>query len=178
MTEEEDYSEEVASHIIEPKNYGVLTDADGVGVGVDNATQSYVIIYINADDTYINAINFATNGSQDAVVLGSMLTEMLKGDKISNALIEVEQLEKGLDEAYANVEAPEVDTSKPEGEQVKQISTEQQDSANMVLTAFRAAMRHIDRKKEGINEEKFTMSITKKCPYSSTDCHFVTKEEE
>ncbi len=178
MAEEEDYSEEVASHIIEPKNYGVLIDADGVGVGVDNATQSYVIIYIKADDAYINEINFATNGSQDAVVLGSMLTEMLKGDKISNALTEVEQLEKGLDEAYANVEAPEVDTSKPEGEQVKQISTEQQDSANMVLTAFRAAMRHIERKREGIKEEKFTMSITKKCPYSSTDCHFVTQEGE
>ena len=178
MTEQEDYSEEVASHIMEPKNYGEIIDADGVGVGVDNATQSYVIIYIKADDAYINEINYATNGSHDAVVLGSMLTEMLKGDKISNALAEVEQLEKGLDEAYANVEAPEVDTSKPEGEQVKQISTEQQDSANMVLTAFRAAMRHIERKKEGIEEESFTMNIAKKCPYSSTDCHFMMQEGE
>ncbi|MEA3374306.1 MAG: iron-sulfur cluster assembly scaffold protein [Campylobacterota bacterium] len=178
MTTEEDYSDEITSHLMNPKNYGVLEDADGIGVGVDNATKAYVIIYIKHDDETINEINYAASGSQDAIVLGSMLTEMLKGDKISNALTAVANLEKDLQSAYAAVEAPEIDTTKPEGEQVKQISTEHQDASNMVLTAFRAAMRHIERKKEGIEEEQFEMSIAKQCPYSNTDCHFVTKEGE
>jgi len=48
----------------------------------------------------------------------------------------------------------------------------------MVLTAFRAAMRHYDRKQEGIEEEYFEMSISKTCPYSSGDCTFVKKVDE
>ena len=48
----------------------------------------------------------------------------------------------------------------------------------MVLTSFRAAMRHYERKLEGIEEEHFEMSIAKTCPYSMTDCHFVTKVED
>jgi len=46
-----------------------------------------------------------------------------------------------------------------------------------VLTSFRAAMRHYERKIEGIEEEHFEMSIAKTCPYSMTDCHFVEKVE-
>jgi len=174
MAESEDYTQEIASHVMNPRNYGKLKDADGVGVGIDNATKAYVIMYINHDDETINKVNYATSGSQDTIALGSMLSEMIEGDTIANVLTAVTQLEKDLDAAYAAVEAPTVDTTKPEGQQVSQVSTEQQDSANMVLTAFRAAMRHIERKKEGVEEDLFTMNIAKRCPYSNTDCHFVT----
>ena len=177
MAESEDYTQEIASHVMNPKNYGELKDADGVGVGIDNATKAYVVMYINHDNETINKVNYATSGSQDTIALGSMLSEMIEGDTITNVLTAVTQLEKDLDAAYAAVEAPEVDTSKPEGQQVSQVSTAQQDSANMVLTAFRAAMRHIERKKEGIEEDRFTMNIAKRCPYSNTDCHFVTPED-
>ncbi len=172
MSTQEDYTQEIASHLMNPQNYGEIKDADGVGVGVDNATKAYVIVYINHDDTTINEVSYATNSSQDTITLGSMLTEMIKGDSIDNVLKEVARLEKDLQAAYASVEAPEIDMSKPEEERVQRVSTEQQDSANMVLTAFRAAMRHIERKKEGIQEEQFSMNIAKHCPYSNTDCHF------
>ncbi len=176
MTAHEDYSQEIASHLMNPQNYGVLEDADGIGVGIDNATQAYVIMYIKHDNTTIDDIRFATNSSQDTITLGSMLTEMLKKESIANALIEVAKLENDLQSSYAAVEAPEIDMSKPEEERVQRVSTEHQDSANMVLTAFRAAMRHIERKKEGIVEEKFSMNIAKHCPYSNTDCHFTQAE--
>ncbi len=172
MSTQEDYIQEIASHLMNPQNYGEIKDADGVGVGVDNATKAYVIVYIKHDDTTINEVSYATNSSQDTITLGSMLTEMIKGDTITNILTEVAKLEKDLQAAYASVEAPAIDMSKPEEERVQRISTEQQDSANMVLTAFRAAMRHIERKKEGIKEEQFSMNIAKHCPYSNTDCHF------
>ncbi len=170
---QEDFSKEIASHLMSPVNYGKLDNADGVGIGIDNSTKAYVIMYINHDDIVIQNAHYATSGSQDAITLGSMLCEMIEGDEIENVLKTVSQLEKDLQEAYANIEVPKVDMSLPQEQRVEKISTEQQDSANMVLTAFRAAMRHIERKKEGIKEEHFSMNIPKTCPYSSTDCHFM-----
>ncbi len=172
----EDLKAEIGKHFMLPENYGNIEDADGVGVGKDNATGTYVIMFLKRDDTHIVDVKFATNASsQDASTLGSLFTEMIKGDEISSVLETVLGLEQDLQESYAAVEAPKVDTSKPEGEQVERISTEHQDSANMVLTSFRAAMRHYERKHEGIEEEQFEMNIAKSCPYSMTECHFVDK---
>jgi len=175
----EELKAEIGKHFMLPENYGNIENADGVGVGKDSATNSYVIMFLKRDDTHIVDVKFATNASsQDASTLGSLFTEMIKGDEISSALEAVLGLEQDLQASYAAVELPQVDTSKPEGEQVTRISTEHQDSANMVLTSFRAAMRHYERKLEGIEEEQFEMSIAKTCPYSMTDCHFVDKVDE
>ena len=156
---------EIGKHMMMPENYGKLEDANGIGVGVDKATNSYVIMYIKRDNEKLLDVKFGTNiPSQDASTLGSLLTEMIKGDEISNILVTVSGLEKDLKKAYADIPAPKIDTSKPEGEQVERLSTEHQDCANMVLTSFRAAMRHYERKLEGIEEEHFEMTIAKTCP--------------
>jgi nitrogen fixation NifU-like protein len=178
MPMQDEITQEITSHFINPKNYGDLADADGIGIGQDNATKTYVIMYINHDGETINQVRYATSGSQNTITLGSMLCEMIEGDTIDNVNIAVTQLEKDVQDAYTLAEKPEIDMSKPAEERVKAISTEQQDSANMVLTAFRAAMRHIERKKEGIEEEHFSMNIAKMCPYSSTDCHFMMENKE
>ena len=171
----EELRAEIGKHLMHTKNYGKLEDANGIGLGVDKATKSYVVMYIKRDDTHILDVTFATNAaSQDAATLGSILTEMIKGDDIETALETVLELEANLQESYASIKAPKVDTSKPAGEQVERVSTEHQDSANMVLTSFRAAMRHYERKLEGIDEEYFEMSIAKICPYSTTDCHLAS----
>lgn len=168
---------EIGRHMMQPENYGKLEGADGVGFGVDKATNSYVVFYLKIEEDIISNVMYGTNSSEDAVTLGSLLTEMIKGESVANALAEVTKLEKDLQDAYDLVEAPKVDTTKPEGEQVERISTESQDSANMVLTSFRAAMRHYERKLEGIQEDHFEMSIVKTCPYSLSDCHFVEKAD-
>lgn len=175
MLEDQELRVEIAKHLMQPENYGKLDDANCVGVGIDHATKSYVIMYIKRDEQDILDITFGTNGTQDTTTLGSIFTEMIKGDSIENALSVAEELQKELEQSYASLPKPKVDLSKPEGEQVEHISTEHQDSANMVLTAFKAAMRHYERVKSGINEEQFEMSISKTCPYSTTECHFVKK---
>ena len=142
MVEDKELRAEIGKHLMQPENYGKLEDASCVGVGIDHATKSYVIMYINRDEEYILDIMFGTNGTQDTTTLGSLFTEMIKGDTIKGALENAAMLERDLQESYASLPKPVVDTSKPEGEQVERISTEHQDSANMVLTAFRAAMRH------------------------------------
>lgn len=178
MQEDKELQAEIGRHLMQPENYGKLEDADCTGVGIDHATKSYVIMYIKRDENSILDVKFGTNGTQDTTTLGSIFTEMIKGVTITEALETADELERELQESYASLPAPKVDTSKPQGEQVERISTEHQDSANMVLTAFRAAMRHYERKQSGIDEEQFEMSISKMCPYSTTECHFVKKEGE
>jgi len=169
---------EIGKHMLVPENYGKMEDADGIGVGVEQSSKIYVIMYIKRDENIITDVMFNTNGTEDATTLGSLLSEMIKGDDIDNILQTVSKLEKDVQESYLNTPTPEIDTSKPEGEQVQKISTEHQDSANMVLTAFRAAMRHYERKLQGIEEKLFEMNIAKTCPYSSQDCHFMMEENQ
>ncbi len=175
---EQNLESEIGKHMLQPQNYGKLDDANGIGIGVEQSTRVYVIMYLIRDEDTIIDVKFNTNGTEDATTLGSVLTEMIKGDNISNVDKEVSKLEKDVQQSYLNLPAPKVDTSKPEGEQVEQISTEHLDSANMVLTAFRAAMRHYERKLEGIDEKLFEMNIAKTCPYSLGDCHFMMEENQ
>jgi len=177
MNEREALKAEIGKHLMEPDNYGKLEDANCVGVGIDNSTKSYVMMYIKRDENTILDVMFATNGNQDTTTLGSLFTEMIKGDEISSVIEAVSELEEDLKNSYANTPEPKIDTSKPEGEQVEHVSTEHQDSANMVLTSFRAAMRHYERKQGGIEEEQFEMDIVKTCVYSGTECHFMKKDQ-
>lgn len=163
-------SDEVLKHFANPKNFGEMEGADGVGTGIDNATKSYATLYLKIEEGRIEKISFVGGGSEDVIILASVLTEMVDGDTLENALKRVEELEKELEAAYDAVEPPKIDLSKPEGEQVSPVSTQSQDSANIVLTAFRAALRHMERKAEGIDEKSFTMPIAKRCPYSNSDC--------
>lgn len=176
MQEDKELKAEIGRHLMQPENYGRIEDADCIGVGIDHATKSYVTVYIKMDGKSIIDVKFATNGTQDTTTLGSIFTDMIKGVTVGEAQDIASELERELQESYASLPAPKVDMSKPLGEQVERISTESQDSANMVLTAFRAAIRHYDRRAGGIEEEHFEMSISKTCPYSTTECHFVKKE--
>jgi len=169
-TQTGDIHSEALNHFANPKNFGPMDDADGIGTGLDNATQNYATIYLKIEGETIEKISYVARGSEDIVILGSVFTEMVIGDTLENAWKRVEELQKELDAAYDSIEPPEIDLTKPEGEEVSAVSTQSQDGANMVLTAFRAAVRHMERKKEGIEEETFTMSISKRCPYSNSDC--------
>ena len=175
---EEDLSVEIGKHFMQPENYGKLEDADCVGVGIDNTTNSYVIMYLKLNETYIEDAMFGSNATQDVNTLGSLFTEMIKGDEIVNALKSTLGLEQDLQKSYADLPQPKVDLTKPEGEQVEHVSTEYQDSANMVLTAFRAAMRHKERQEGGIEEDQYEMNIVKSCPYSGTECHFAMENDK
>ena len=57
----EGLNRETLEHLMNPKNYGKIEDADCIGVGIDNATNSYVIMYIKSDETHILDVMFGTN---------------------------------------------------------------------------------------------------------------------
>lgn len=82
-----EYSEKVMDHFANPRNVGVLEDANAVGE-VGNAKCGDIMkMYLKiSDDGIITDIKFKTFGCGAAVATSSMATEMVKGKTIAEAL--------------------------------------------------------------------------------------------
>ena len=78
-------TEEIIEHMMHPKNYGKLETPDGVGVGYDEKSGEYVMMYLAVDGSNIAEIAYATNGCQDTVILGSVFTELVNNAVIHGA---------------------------------------------------------------------------------------------
>ena len=80
------YSETVMDHFRNPRNVGVIEDADGVGE-VGNAKCGDIMkIYLKIKDNIIEDVKFETFGCGSAIASSSMATEMIKGKPLSEAL--------------------------------------------------------------------------------------------
>ena len=80
------YSEKVMDHFRNPRNVGVLEDADGVGE-VGNAKCGDIMkIYLKIKDDIITDVKFETFGCGSAIASSSMATEMIKGKPVEEAL--------------------------------------------------------------------------------------------
>ena len=80
------YSEKVMDHFKNPRNVGVIEDADGVGE-VGNAKCGDIMkIYLKIDDDTVKDVKFETFGCGSAIASSSMATEMIKGKPLSQAL--------------------------------------------------------------------------------------------
>lgn len=80
------YSEKVMDHFMNPRNVGEIPEADGVGE-VGNAKCGDIMrIYLDIDGDIIKDVKFKTFGCGAAVATSSMVTEMVKGKTIDEAL--------------------------------------------------------------------------------------------
>ncbi len=80
------YSEKVMDHFKNPRNVGVIEDADGVGE-VGNAKCGDIMkIYLKIENDVITDVKFETFGCGSAIASSSMATELIKGKPISDAL--------------------------------------------------------------------------------------------
>ena len=80
------YSEKVMDHFRNPRNVGVIENADGVGE-VGNAKCGDIMkIYLKIDDGVITDVKFETFGCGSAIASSSMATEMIRGAKIEDAM--------------------------------------------------------------------------------------------
>lgn len=88
------YNEKVMDHFTNPRNVGVMKDADGIGE-VGNPTCGDIMkIYIKVgkrkaksdkQEEYIEDIRFQTLGCGAAIATSSMVTEMVKGKTLDEA---------------------------------------------------------------------------------------------
>ena len=80
------YSEKVMDHFRNPRNVGVIEDADGVGE-VGNAKCGDIMkMYLKIDGDIISDVKFETFGCGSAIASSSMATELIKGKPVSEAL--------------------------------------------------------------------------------------------
>ncbi|MBN2224937.1 MAG: Fe-S cluster assembly scaffold protein NifU [Deltaproteobacteria bacterium] len=82
----ESYSDKVMDHFRKPRNVGAIDDADGVGKEGNPMCGDIMELSIKVkDDTIIDA-KFRTFGCGAAIATSSMITEMIKGKSIQDAL--------------------------------------------------------------------------------------------
>lgn len=80
------YSDKVMEHFTNPRNVGEIQDANGVGQ-VGNPTCGDIMkIYIKVEDNIIQDVKFKTFGCGAAIATSSMVTEMVKGKTLEEAL--------------------------------------------------------------------------------------------
>lgn len=80
------YTDKVMDHFQNPRNVGEISDADGVGE-VGNAVCGDIMkIYLKVEDDRIADVKFKTFGCGAAIATSSMVTEMVKGKTLEEAL--------------------------------------------------------------------------------------------
>ena len=80
------YSEKVMDHFRNPRNVGVIENADGVGE-VGNAKCGDIMkIYLKIENDVISDVKFETFGCGSAIASSSIATELIKGKPVSEAL--------------------------------------------------------------------------------------------
>ncbi len=80
------YSETVMDHFSNPRNVGTIPDADGVGSVGNPVCGDLMKIFIKVKDDHIEDIKFQTFGCGAAIATSSMVTEMVKGKTLDEAL--------------------------------------------------------------------------------------------
>lgn len=79
------YSDKVMDHFLNPRNVGIIEDANGVGE-VGNAKCGDIMkMYLKIEDDVIKDVKFETFGCASAIASSSMATEMIKGQPVEQA---------------------------------------------------------------------------------------------
>jgi len=81
-----EYSEKVMDHFMNPRNVGVIEDADGVGRTGNPVCGDLMEMSIKVEGDVITDIKFRTFGCGAAIATSSMATELIKGKTIGEAL--------------------------------------------------------------------------------------------
>ena len=76
------YSEKVMDHFRNPRNVGVIEDANGIGE-VGNAKCGDIMkMYLKIKDGGVEDVKFETFGCGSAIASSSMATELIKGQPV------------------------------------------------------------------------------------------------
>ncbi len=132
---------EVLKHIMYPENYGKLETPDGTGVAMDEKSGEFVIFTVKLGQESIEDVKFATNGCQDTVVVGSMFTEMIKGESVEYAKKAISKIE----------------------EKLGTLSAQQKICADMVFNGFIASLINVANLAQGEEEEMHVIKSEESC---------------
>jgi len=80
------YSEKVMDHFTHPRNVGEIPDASGIGTVGNPVCGDVMKMYLKIEGNIIVDVKFKTFGCGAALATSSMVTEMVKGKTIDDAL--------------------------------------------------------------------------------------------
>jgi len=80
------YSEKVMEHFNNPRNVGEMENPDGIGYVGNPVCGDIMELYLKVNDGTIVDAKFKTFGCGAAIATSSMVTEMVKGKSVSEAL--------------------------------------------------------------------------------------------
>jgi nitrogen fixation NifU-like protein len=80
------YSEKVMDHFTNPRNVGVMDDADGIGEEGNPVCGDAMKLFIKVKDNVITEIKFQTFGCASAIAVSSMVTEIAQGMTLDEAM--------------------------------------------------------------------------------------------
>ena len=80
------YSEKVMDHFANPRNSGEMENPDGVGTVGNPTCGDLMTIYIKVKDDVITDISFQTFGCGAAIAVSSIVTELVLGKTLDEAL--------------------------------------------------------------------------------------------
>jgi len=82
----QEYSQKVMEHFMHPRNVGEIENPDGVGHVGNPICGDIMELYIKVKENVIIDAKFKTFGCGAAIATSSMVTEMVKGKTIEEAL--------------------------------------------------------------------------------------------
>jgi len=82
----QEYSQKVMEHFMHPRNVGEIENPDGVGHVGNPICGDIMELYIRVKDNIIVDAKFRTFGCGAAIATSSMVTEIVKGKTIEEAL--------------------------------------------------------------------------------------------
>jgi nitrogen fixation protein NifU and related proteins len=80
------YSEKVMQHFMNPHNVGEIADADGVGEIGNPVCGDMMTFYIKVKDNRLEDVKYKTFGCGAAIAVSSMVSDMVKGKTLEEAL--------------------------------------------------------------------------------------------
>ena len=146
------YNKTVMDHFRNPRNVGVIEDADGVGEVGNPLCGDMMTIYLKIKNERIADIKFQTFGCGSAIAVSSMITEIAKG----KSLVDAKQL-----------------TNKDVAKALEGLPKNKLHCSNLGADALQLAIQNYEDKLAGVNrpepirKEKLEHSHGEKCycPY-------------
>ncbi len=141
MSEREKLKDEYIEHMTNPKNYGSIDKYDAKGIGQNPYNNELVEIYLKVDKQTIKDIKFQAIGCMSTVVIGSIFTDMVKGES--------------LDEAR--------DVAEEFLEKMKSAPLEERACGEMVAKGYLAAEINYENRQKGELEDEYIKLISSDC---------------
>lgn len=79
------YTDKVMDHFSNPRNAGVIEDADGIGEVGNPVCGDMMAFYIKVKDNKLDDVKFQTFGCVAAIAVSSIVSEMAKGKTVEEA---------------------------------------------------------------------------------------------